>query len=368
MKVDIITLHAVHNYGSVLQAFATQELLKQYGCEVKIINYIRENVRPENLMQTWSKGNPIIKLIMWPTLKQWKHVFTGFCMQNLNLTSQSYTTEADFEHYPLDADMYCTGSDQVWNSKWNRGIIYPLYLSFVPDGKYKFAFSASFGQDKLSQEEVDCTKKFISQYNCISIRESTAKKIVEEQYGYKNAVHLLDPTLAVTPEFWRKYETPRKIKVDYILIYNLNRSKEFDNYAVQLSKRLGLKLVRFCTRYDQFYRPGKSMLIPEVFEFISLIDNAKYVLTDSFHATAFSMNMNIEPICVYPAEFGGRLDSFLKLVDSKQRHVVDYKDYDVINRPVDFNVVNTILENERKKVNDFICDVLAEAQECLPKE
>ena len=71
--------------------------------------------------------------------------------------------------------------------------------------------------------------------------------------------------------------------------------KEFDRYAVELSKRTGLKLVRFCTRYDQFYRPGKSMLVPEVFDFISLIDNAKFVLTDSFHATAFSLNLHTEP-------------------------------------------------------------------------
>ena len=56
-------------------------------------------------------------------------------------------------------------------------------------------------------------------------------------------------------------------------------------------------MVRLCNRYDQFYRPGKSIIIPEIIDFIKLIDNAKYVLTDSFHATAFSMNMNTEPIC-----------------------------------------------------------------------
>ena len=117
------------------------------------------------------------------------------------------------------------------------------------------------------------------------------------------------------------------------------------------------KLLRICNRYDQFYRPGKSIIIPEIIEFIKLIDNAKYVLTDSFHATAFSMNMNTEPICIYPNEFGGRIESFLKLTNSLQRHIKNYNDFDVLDRKVDFESVNKILDSERKKVNDFLVKV-----------
>ena len=131
-----------------------------------------------------------------------------------------------------------------------------------------------------------------------------------------------------------------------------------DVYARKLSKKTGLKLVRLCNRYDQFYRPGKSIIIPEIIDFIKLIDNAKYVLTDSFHATAFSMNMNTEPICIYPNEFGGRIESFLQLTNSMQRHVKDYQDFDVVNRKVDFEYVNKIMNSERKKVDDFITNVI----------
>lgn len=360
MRIDIITLHAVQNYGSVLQAMATQELFRAHGCEVKIINYIRENVCPENLLKTWGKGNPLKSAIMIPTVLRWNKVFGTFLHDNLNLSSEVLTYPEDFKSYPLEADAYCTGSDQVWNSKWNRGIIPCLYLDFVPSTSYKFSFAASFGQDRLTEEEIRKTQKYIDQYNKISVRESSAKKIVEEQYDYSEAVHIVDPTLCVTADFWRKYASPRKIRVDYILIYNLNRSKDFDRYAVELSKRTGLKLVRFCTRYDQFYRPGKSMLVPSVYDFISLIDNAKYVLTDSFHATAFSMNLGTEPVCVYPKEFGGRLDSFLTLTESLQRHVKDYTDFDVVNRPVDFVKVNKILDVERQKANEFIEGVLVD--------
>lgn len=202
-----------------------------------------------------------------------------------------------------------------------------------------------------------------SLYRKISVREDSAVEILEKQYLIKNSVHLVDPTLCVSGDFWRQYGTPRKIKEDYILIYNLNRSKAFDRYAVELAKRTGLKLVRFCTRYDQFYRPGKSMLVPEVFDFISLIDNAKYVLTDSFHATAFSLNLHTEPICVYPKEFGGRLGSILKQTHSTQRHIENYNDFDVVNRPVDFEEVESILCRERDKANNFIESVIADIAE-----
>lgn len=370
MKIHIITLQAVQNYGSVLQALATQEKLKQHGCEVTIINYVRENVRTENLLRTWSKGNPIKALVMLPTVCRWKHVFGDFCKNNLNLTKEIYTTEEDFQHYPIDnAEIYCTGSDQVWNSKWNRGIIPPLYLSFVPNDKFKFSFAASFGQEKLEEQEVKDTLQYIKEYNFISVREDTAKDIIEQQYGYPKVTHIVDPTLSMPPEFWRKYETLRKIKDDYILIYNLNRSREFDDYAKKLSKRTGLKLVRLCTRYDQIYRVGKSMLVPKVFDFISLIDHAKYVLTDSFHATAFSMNMNTEPICIYPSEFAGRLADFLQLTESQHRHVNGYDDFDVINRPVNFENVNRILNVEREKVDDYLNEVLQTAERyCIRKD
>ena len=140
----------------------------------------------------------------------------------------------------------------------------------------------------------------------------------------------------------------------FILIYNLNRSVEFDKYARELANRTGLKLVRFCTRYDQFYRCGKSMFVPQVFDFISLIDNAKYVLTDSFHATAFALNLQTEPICIYPKEFGGRLESILQQTNTTQRHIKNYQDFEVVNRPVNFQEVNSILEKERQKARDFI--------------
>mgnify|MGYP000162868064 CR=1 FL=1 len=298
IKVDVITLHAVQNYGSVLQALATQKLLEKHGCEVRIINYIRENVKYENLLETRSNGNFLKKIILYPNIKRWKKVFEGFCNEYLNLTEKSYTTDQDFEEYPLEADIFCTGSDQVWNSKWNLGIILPLYLSFVPADRFKFALAASFGQEKLSQEEIEATQKYIDEYNFISVREKSGKKIIEEQYKYSHAEHVLDPTLTLTGDEWRSFANNKKKTENYILIYNLNRSKEFDDYARKLSKKTGLKLVRLCNRYDQFYRPGKSIIIPEIIDFIK---NLEFYIANkiSFRSSIFSFQ-GTSATCVAP--------------------------------------------------------------------
>lgn len=357
MKIDLITLHAIKNYGSVLQTLATQTLFESYGYEVEVINYIREDCLDENLMEYWCGNNIIKKIAMYPTLKRWKTVFNQFLKEHIKLTEKTYTYEKDFEGFSTDADLYCTGSDQVWNSGWNGGIEKPLFLSFVPEDKYKFAYAASFGKKTLTEEEVKATKQYIDRYQYISVREDTAKTILEEQYGYTKCQHVVDPTLAYDGYFWRKLAPASKIKGDYILIYNLNRSKAFDDYAVKLSKKTGIPLVRLCTRYDQFYRPGKSVLVPKVFEFITLIDNAKYVLTDSFHATAFSLNLNTEPICVYPPEYSSRLESILRMTGALQKHVKNYDDFDVVDRKIDFDMVNKALDEQRIQIREYLATV-----------
>jgi hypothetical protein len=363
MKLELITMHAIKNYGSALQTYASQELLKKHGFDVTIINYVRKDVRDEILVKTWAGYNIIKRLVILPTFIRWKKIFGSFYSHNFKLTDKVYTYAEDFENYPLNSDIYCTGSDQVWNSVWNKGIEFPLYLNFVSNDKYKFALAASFGQNYLSEIEVDDTKQFINQYRFISVREESGVDILKNQYHYNKVNHILDPTLCLDAKEWRKIAPANKIKGKYILIYNLNRSKEFDEYAKKLSKITKLKLVRFCTRYDQFLRIGKSVLVPDILDFISLIDNATYVLTDSFHATVFSMNLNTEPICIYPSEFGGRISSFLSMVQSPQRHVTSYDDFDVINRDVDFELVNSILNAERDKVDKYIMMIKNDAEE-----
>lgn len=358
MKAAVVTLHNVCNYGTQLQAYATQEKLKQYFSDVVFIDYRRNDTYGVGLLRTFTRGNPLIIPIILPTLIYWKYLFGKFQKKNLKLSESVYLNESDFIHFKDNADIYFSGSDQVWNPEWNKGIIPAYYLSFVPEHKPKYAYASSFGKLELAPNEINESKKFIERYKKISVREESGVTILKQQYGFQKAVRILDPTLSMTPDYWRKVETPNKIKGDYILIYCLKRNIKLDKYAKELSRRTGFKLYRFCTRFDQVFKIGKSIVIPEIFDFVTLIDHAKIVLTDSFHATAFSMNLGTEPICVYPESFSCRLSDFLELVDSKQRHIKSYDDFDVLNRHVDFNHVNKILNAEREKTDQFLIQIL----------
>lgn len=360
MKAAVITLHTVSNYGTQLQAFATQEKLKEYFDEVLFVDYRRPDTYGKRLINTFAKGNPVRAFAIIPTIIYWRRIFGDFQKKFLNIDNKVFLSEEDFKNYQCTADIYFSGSDQVWNTGWNNGIIPPFYLSFVPKDKPKYAYASSFGKNKLTKDEIKKSKKYIEQFKKISVREESGVTILKHQYKYETVTRIVDPTLAMTGDFWRKYSTKRKIKKPYILIYNLNRSKEFDEYAKELSKRTGYKLYRFCTRFDQIFRNGKSLVIPQIFDFINYVDNAEIVLTDSFHATAFAMNLNTEPICIYPHSYSGRLSEFLKLVDSENRHINSYDDYDVINRHVDFSKVNKILDAERKKVDNFLQSIIEE--------
>jgi len=361
MKISVITLHDSQNYGSCLQAFATQEKLKQFAQDVEFINYRRGN----STIWGYFKDNlPLKSFILLPSLIRWRRVFGGFLKCCINLTTSCYASESDFEKFPLHDGYYCVGSDQIWNSKYNEGIIPPYYLSFVPDGKKTFTFSSSFGEEWLDDNEVALTKMYFERFDQISVREDGALRIVNEQYGCHNAVQLVDPTLAIPPDFWRRHAPKTKIKGDYILVYSLDYNgiceilnNDFDTYAKELSRRTGLPLVRLCKRYDQAVRCGKSVLIPDVLRFVTLIDNAKYVLTNSFHATAFSMNLNTEPIVLPPKKGFGRLTSFLRLVNEEYRFIADFDNYDIVSHRADFEHVNKVLDNERKRVDDFLYSV-----------
>ena len=354
MRAAIITLHNVCNYGTQLQAYATQEILKDYYDEVEFINFKRKDTYGIELLKTFTGKNYLKAIPIIPTLVKWKKVFGGFQRRYLNISTKEYLCDNDFLDFSDEYDAYYSGSDQVWNCGWNKGVIPPFYLSFVPDQKNKYAFSSSFGQNKVEEEFVVDSLKYIKRFDYITVREKSGVDILKKQYGYDQASNILDPTLLLDSEYWRQHAPKTLIKDRYILIYNLQRNPKLDLFAENLSKRTGYKLYRFCTRYDQIVRNGKSILIPDIFEFITLIDNAEFVVTDSFHATAFSMNLNTEPICIYPKKYQGRIEEFLALLKEEKRHLNDIDDLDIIDRHVNFEYVNEVLLKERRKARKII--------------
>lgn len=360
--IHVITLQNVANYGSVLQALATQELFKNLGFDVRFYNYKRkESLTVFSKIRYFVKSQGVkglFKSIIWiPSWVRENSIFPAFLEKHLSTIPQVVSESDDFKKLNLNADIYCTGSDQTWNSGWNNGILPPLFLDFAPENKPKIAYAASFGKSSLDESEKTRTKELLSRYSFISVRENSAVDICKD-LGL-NAYQVVDPTLQMTADFWRTYSRPVKYK-GYCLLYQLNSNKTFDRFAVDFCKRKGLKLVRFCHRLDKMLLPADAHLpMPQVEKFISYLDNADFVLTDSFHCSAFASNLNKQFLSFYP-EYGGRIESLLNLLHLEKRHITDLNAVDeyVNMANIDFAETNAILERERNKTIELLKDAV----------
>lgn len=362
MKISLITLHKIVNYGSVLQTYATQTALEKLGYEVEIVDYFTERMTMHGMSKRIRHKSPKLeksalltaaaRIIMYPSYKKRFSVFMKFVNDNFKMTPHTYVCEEDFEKYPVSADFYCTGSDQTWNSIWNEKLDRPLYLSYAPDDKPKFSYAASFGRTELEDWEKEPTKELLSRYNNISMREASGVDVLHS-LGL-DGIHVLDPTLLLNKNDWAPLVSDKYANDKYVLVYNLNRNSKLDEFAHKLAQKKNLKVYFMSYQYHDFYKKGRLICCPPVGEFLGLIKNAQYVVSDSFHCTAFSINFNTDFVVVYPGKFSTRLQSILQLADLENRVAKDSGDLDIINNKIDFDSVNKKIEQERRKSLDWL--------------
>lgn len=366
-KVSLITLQNVPNYGSVLQCYATEQTIKKMGYEIETINYLPERMTKLGMLKnikykTKKLEQSIVlrtmaRIVIFPSYLLRFRRFKKFRDKYLNMTKKVYRNYDDILSDIPKADIYCTGSDQVWNSEWNDEIDKSLFLGYAPDNKRKIAYAASFGKKELENSEKNKTKEMLKRYDKISVRENSGVEILNS-LGINDAVNVLDPTLLLSGDEWRKLISNKYNKKKYILVYNLNRNKKIDNYAKKLSEKTGLKIIYLSYQLHEFYKKGKMICNPHVEDFISLIDNAEYVISDSFHATAFSINLNTQFVIVYPGKFSTRLQSLLKINNLENRVAKDENDLSITNNEIDYAQVNKIMNIERKKSLQWVKNAL----------
>lgn len=355
MKVAVITRHAITNYGSLLQAFATQKVIENLGHTCEIIDYIRDDEsysqREKTLLArkpNWNH-NPI-KKGLYLALRQPESIAAGKKFEReqakyLHLTKRYTSPEQLIKDKPI-ADVYMTGSDQVWGPVENGTYDASYCLSFTDDIDKRIAYAASFGRTDMSLETQGFFKKWLGRFKCIGVREDSAVDILKKM-GI-DAIQVLDPTLLLNEAFWKHYLTPIKTK-DYILVYQLHNDKKIGTYVKKVAEETGLPLIRISSSFHQIFREGRFVWCPGMGEFLSYIKNAKYLITDSFHGTAFAINFNIPFVEILPNNTtAARNLSILKLTGLEERILSNINDIDLIYREINYEPVNLLLEKSRK--------------------
>lgn len=349
-KIAVITMHAVKNYGSVLQTYATQRLFEMHDLQPIIIDYRRP----------WDTGfsyyfdvkgkdfKDILKqFIYFPSKIKQRKIFGSFLKKYISLTKYEYRSLEDFYQHPIDADVFCTGSDQVWNSGWNRGMKNEFFLTFVPEGKKKVSFAASIGKDSIDEEEKKKIAEYLNSYNAISVRERSSVELLN-QIGFSDVELILDPTLQLPQREWRNLVgTDNRIANDYVLLIQLNRNKEFDRFAVRFAREHGKRLLRLCLRVDQAILPGRAIIIPDVIDYLRYIADADYVLTDSFHAVSFCLGFEKNFYCVLPDLYSSRIKSILTDLGLMNRIVEGFTLSDQQVDDINYKNVNALINDLR---------------------
>lgn len=360
MKVDVITLHYIWHYGSLLQTYATCKMFEKIGFEAEIIDYVRPNAEEDELIKAGltakNYGNNIIKKALFVASKKIENKrrrkFSEDFLNKYVPMSRHYSSYEELLQHPPKADVYCTGSDQTWNSEYNGGFLPAYYLKFAPQDKKKIGYAVSIGMDAIPNDELAETRDAVMEYTAISVREDSAVKIIKEM-GFSNVQQVLDPTLGLSLKEWMPLISRRTIKEKYILIYKLNNNAELEKFAQELAAKKGCKLVRLSYYLNHFKEKGKMVYSPGVEEFLSLIYNAESVITDSFHCVAFSLNFNKDLYAFYPGKYSTRINSILELTGAKHR-VVNTPDFS--NESIDFERVNQVLSEERERTIQFLSE------------
>lgn len=311
MKICTMTCHHVYNYGATLQAFALQHYLESLGHEVEIIDYRLPShrrydlsyIHPSGRLYQISKKLPFLK---WPIrlyrnidqIKTWgrKKSFDKFDANYLHITENTYRTIEELRGNPPKADMYIAGSDQIWNTNMPNGNSPAYYLDFGDKDKRRISYAASFGISEISDDCKSFVKEEVGNLDAVSVREVSGLKILEK-LGFSNVDVVCDPVFLLSKEEWQNTSSRSKRynleKGSYVLAYDFIDDERIEKYCLQLSIDTGKKIVSV---NDLGYRKYADVNINDAgpLEFVSLIDGAAFVVSNSFHATAFSIILEKE--------------------------------------------------------------------------
>lgn len=360
IKVGILSSQRHANWGSALQCYALEKKLNQLGYDAEIIDYFPEDVtvlgQLKRLKGKSSKlRNPILHIAAICAFSisyiNKKRVFDKFIKKHLRLTPKTYHEASEISDNDPHEDIYCCGGDQTLN-----GFKVLNVFDHLSDDAIKVAYSSSFGKTDFQMEEYEHAKRSLSRFNMLSCREDSGTEIMHKM-GRADAQWIIDPAFLLTADEWKKLASHKYTGKKFIVAYNLHHDKQIEQFQRQLSEKYGMPVINICVQWFEFYRYGKFLWCPSVENFLSLISNAEYVISDSFHATVFSVLFHKKFMTVVPDVVGTRIESISNLLGIQDR-VIQWnkpKDYlSMMDNEIDYSRIDSMIHSEREKAVRYI--------------
>lgn len=356
--VAFITIHVGFNFGSKLQTIATSEVLKKIGYDPICVNYLPPRVLWKRYWRE-SMKSPVkfIKLFLFsPIVAIAKRHYDSYMYRNCKMSNPIYSDESFTTACPK-ADIYISGSDQIWNFKHNEGIDKHYFFEGI-EGR-NVAYASSIGMISLPEEYKSYMKEQLSQYEAISVREDSAVKLLSSM-GIK-ATQVLDPTFMLNKDEWVRFSSKRLVKEPYLFVYipyNITDKDLIYCSARKVAKEKNLKIITYSEKNLKDSYADKTICFVNAGDVLSLILYADVIMTNSFHGTAFSINLNKQFWTYMPSSFSTRITSILNLCGLKNRLLEDEITEKQINEVVHFEMSNAVLCQERQKAYSFLTKAL----------
>lgn len=358
MRTKTITSHDVYNYGASLQAFALQQFLLENGHENEIIDYkplysrarynfwyISPRYKFSSCKFLWFPVCLFLSLKRFKTIKR-KKKFDVFTKNYLCLTRNRYNDITSLEKAGLKADAFIVGSDQVWNSDHINGRDPANYLSFVNGDAKKLSYAASFGMDHIKDGFEYMVRSNLLRFDYITVRESHALSILAG-LGLKGE-QVVDPTLLHSRTWWEKHCRRNTIEEAYVLIYDFGKSAVIRDIAKKIAEEKGLKIYSI-NDFSTHEYADVNINDAGPIEFISLIKDADYFISNSFHGTIFAMIFEIPFIVVKRTKgnVNSRMESLLQMVNAEGRLISDINELKHLE-DINFIEIRNIIARESK--------------------
>lgn len=376
-KVGLCLAFKGTNYGMLLQAYATQQIVEAYGFDTEIIDY--RSGRNKGIKPSFAAMHVAITKILDKVLARKNRINTEaydeMHIQNINKRKDSSKSFSDkylhnivkcngiTELKEKSKEFYAVlvGSDQLWLPDMAVTNFYTL--RFAAPGVRRISYATSLGVSSYPNYAKKVAGDYWKEIDFLSVREEQGREIIQSIIDIPVEI-VADPTYLLTREEWLERIPERKIVDDgYILCYFLGNTDKFVGFAKRFAKSKNLRLVSIlsneCNSND--YSVFDEVLIgrgPE--EFINLIRNASYVLTDSFHGLAFSV-INEKQFYIFyrnrpevKQSRHSRIDNIVKLWDVQDRLIIDPENAPVTNDIIDYEVVGRKVDSFRKESIHFI--------------
>ena len=376
LKIGILTFWwSNDNYGQLLQCYALQKYLRDAGHDAFLIRYDSSNdyVKTPFFLRCFKALNPVLlcrffvykiqhKINSRKILEESKlndRHFDDFRSKYIVQSECVYTSYNQLKENPPEADVYIVGSDQVWNFYEHRlnqcrNLVHAYFLDFGSKQTKRISYAASWGKTELPEDFIKEISPLLKNFDYVSVREKSGIDLCRK-CGYENAEFRCDPTLLLTSDNYRllykeneTLEDTYKRKNPYLFLYMLNNTCDFDIQKVyDFAARKNLEVV-YVTGNSKFDRYKKTFAtIPQ---WLSLIDNAEYVVTNSFHCCVFSLifakNFAAVPLTKTMAGMNSRIETLCEIFGIKPRWLTAElsDDFSVLEEKV-----NPVLQIE----NDF---------------